>query len=192
MTEVDKVGIHRLRCYAPSYHYDLKALACLRNLQETAFTHGIGQERMAILPADEDIITMAANAAAPIIDEYQNIDMLIFATESGFDLSKASGIYAHQLLGLPPNCRVFEVKQACYAGTAALQMACNHIRCHPQAKVLVLAADVAKYAPNTPAEASQGAGAVAMLVTANPAILTISKDSGYWVEDHMDFCMPLI
>ena len=190
MTTPMKVGIDRLHFYAPQYHFELESLALLRGLAKDAFTRGITQKRMAIIPPDEDIVTMAANAAAPIIAEGHQIDMLLFATESSFDLSKASGIYVHHLLQLPTHCRVFEVKQACYGATAALQMACDHIRSKPEAKVLILASDIAKYAPNTPAEASQGAGAAAILVTANPSILSLSPNSGYLVEDHMDFWRP--
>ena len=66
--------------------------------------------------ANEDVVTMAASAAKRIIEDTKpdNIDMLLFATESSIDQSKAAGIYVHRLLGLSSRCRVVELKQACY------------------------------------------------------------------------------
>ena len=63
-----------------------------------------------------------------------DIEMLLFATESGIDQSKAAGIYVHELLGLPARCRVVELKQACYSGTAALQLALPFLRENPRKK----------------------------------------------------------
>src|SRR4030067_398678 len=114
------VGIESISFYSSHYYIDLKTLAERRNLPPEKFYQGIGQEKMAVPPPDEDIVTMAANAgfnALKNIDKGK-IDTVLFATESGIDQSKAAGIYVHSLLELPQNCRVVELKQACYSGTA--------------------------------------------------------------------------
>ena len=54
------------------------------------------------------------------------------------------------------------------AGTAALQMACDYVRAHPEKSVLVITSDIARYTRNTSAEPTQGAASVAMLISANP------------------------
>ena len=69
----------------------------------------------------------------------EDIDHLLFATESGLDFSKASGIYVHRLLGLPRRCRVVELKQACYSATAAIRMALPMLQENPEKKILVIA-----------------------------------------------------
>lgn len=67
--------------------------------------------------------------------------MVITATESGLDFGKSLSTYIHAHLGLSRRCRLFEVKQACYGGTAALQMAANFVAAQvsPGAKALVIA-----------------------------------------------------
>ena len=47
--------------------------------------------------------------------------MVILATESGIDQSKAAAVFVHGLLGIQPFARSFEMKEACYAATAALE-----------------------------------------------------------------------
>jgi len=58
-----KIGIESINFYTSHYFLDLKQLAEDRNVPVTKFYHGIGQEKMAAPPPDEDIITLAANAA---------------------------------------------------------------------------------------------------------------------------------
>ncbi len=190
MNDDMQVGIDQLHMYSPHYYLDLKELARARDLPEIQFNKSIGQINMAITPPDEDIITMAANAAKPIVAQCAKIDMLIFATESSVDQSKSAATFVHNLLGLPNACRVFELKQACYAATAALHMACNHIYSNHCDNVLIVASDIAKYAANSVAETSQGAGAIAMLIRANPRLITINPQTGFHTEDRMDFWRP--
>ena len=56
--------------------------------------------------------------------------------------------------------------------------------------MLVLAADIARYGLETSGESSQGGGAVAMVLSANPKILTIEPISGFYTRDVMDFWRP--
>src|SRR5690606_7304049 len=104
--------------------------------------------------------------------------------------SKAAGVYVHKLIGLSSNCRVVELKQACYSATAGLQMAAGIVARDPKQKVLVIASDVARYAQDSAGEPTQGAGAVAILVTANPKILEFETATGLYTEDIMDFWRP--
>lgn len=45
------------------------------------------------------------------------------------------------------------------------------MRVHPDKKALVIGSDVARYGLNTPGEPTQGGGAVAMLISADPKVL---------------------
>jgi len=56
--------------------------------------------------------------------------------------------------------------------------------------VLVIASDIARYDLDTPGEATQGCGAVAMLITDAPRIIAIEPGSGYYTDDVMDFWRP--
>lgn len=185
-------GISAISFFTPHRYIGLETLAEHHGIDPEKFSKGIGQEKIALPGHDEDIVTMAAEAAKPIIDRYgaDDIDTVFFATETGIDQSKSAGIYVHRLLGLSPNCRNVELKQACYSATPALQMACSYVARKPDRKVLVIASDVARYDLDSSGEATQGAGAVAMLVTANPTVLEIGAVSGVFTEDIMDFWRP--
>ncbi|MDA5558965.1 hydroxymethylglutaryl-CoA synthase [Shimia sp. MMG029] len=187
-----KTGIEAMSFYTPHRYISLATLAEQQGIDPEKFSRGIGQDKIALPGQDEDIVTMAAEAARPLIDRYgtDGIDTVMFATETGIDQSKAAGIYVHRLLGLSANCRNVELKQACYSATAALQMACSYVARRPDRKVLVIASDVARYDRDSSGEATQGAGAVAMLVSADPKLLEVGVVSGVFSEDIMDFWRP--
>ena len=135
---------------------------------------------------------MGASAAESILTakDKNEIDMVIVASESGIDQSKASAVFVHGLLGVQPFARSLEMKEACYSATAALDYARLHVEKHPNSKVLVIASDIAKYGVDTPGEPTQGAGAVAMLITNNPRILIFNEDNVAQTRDIMDFWRP--
>jgi hydroxymethylglutaryl-CoA synthase len=186
------IGIDRVSFNTSHYFLDLKTLADARSVEPDKYYIGIGQERMGIPPPDEDVVTLAASAAYPLMQEgeLENVELLLFATESGIDYSKSAGIYVHGLLEMNSRCRTVELKQACYSGTAGLQFAIGFVARNPTKKALVIASDVARYELGSPGEATQGCGAVAMLVSADPRLLVIEPECGYYTEDVMDFWRP--
>lgn len=187
-----KVGIDSLAIYTSAYALAHSTLAQARDINPEKYHVGLGQFLMSVPPPGEDIVTMGANAALQALKDVNvdDIEMLLLATESGLDQSKAAGIYIHHLLNLPSRCRVVELKQACYSGTAALQLTLPYLRENPSKKVLVIAADIARYGLRTPGESSQGSGAVALLLSANPRLVAFDKEYGVVTEDVMDFWRP--
>ncbi len=186
------IGIDKISFFIPPRYVDLKDLAQRRQVDPNKFLIGLGQEKMAFNLNTEDIITYGANAAAKILteDDKKKITMVIVGTESSVDESKASAVVIHHLLGIQDFARSIEIKQACYGGTAALKLACDYLQTRPNEKVLVIAADIARYGLNTPGEVTQGAGAVAMLISKNPHILTIENQSVTYTENVYDFWRP--
>ncbi|UQB42823.1 hydroxymethylglutaryl-CoA synthase [Thiomicrospira microaerophila] len=187
-----KVGIDLIHFATSDFYLGLDLFATEKKQDVNKYLVGIGQEKMSIAPPDEDIVTLSAKAAEPILQQIdrQKITAVLFATESGVDQSKSAGAFVHSLLNLPHRCRVIELKHACYAGAAALQMAVTMVKANPKEQVLVIAADIARYDLDTSGEATQGCGAVAMLIRQNPRILEIEPGSGYYTEDVMDFWRP--
>ena len=187
-----QTGIETIAFYTPRYYLNLDTLAKKRGVEADKYRLGIGQEKMAVPPPDEDIVTMAATAGREALAhvDIQDIDMLMFATESGIDQSKAAAIYAHSLLKLPSHCQSFELKQACCSGTAGLQLALAHVQANPKKKVLLLMSDIARYGLGAAGEPTQGAGAIAMVISATPKVLSIDSVFGGYTEDVMDFWRP--
>lgn len=188
-----KIGIDKIGFYAPHMYIDMVNLAEARGDDPLKYTKGIGQDEMAVNPVTQDTVTMAANAALQLIDEEdrKKIDFVIFGTETGIDQSKAGAVYVNHLLGLKKNVRAIETKQACYGATAAIQLGKGHIALNPDSKVLVLASDIARYGLATPGEVTQGAGAVAILLSKDPKIMTLEHESTYQTDDIMDFWRPV-
>ncbi|WP_105979318.1 hydroxymethylglutaryl-CoA synthase family protein [Bacillus paralicheniformis] len=205
---MNHVGIEAINVYGGSAYVDVMELAKHRQLDTTRFENLLMKEKAFALPY-EDPITFGINAAKPLVDalseaEKERIELVITCTESGIDFGKSISTYIHYYLGLNRNCRLFELKQACYSGTAGFQMALSFVRSQvsPGAKALVIATDISRFtvveAGDTFsedwsfAEPSAGAGAVAILVSEQPHILQIDHGAnGYYGYEVMDTCRPV-
>ena len=191
------VGIERLAAYVPPWVLPIEALADARGVAREKARAGLGVEAMAVTPPCEDVVTLAANAGARLLRAAavspDDIGMLLVATETAVDHAKPVAILVHGLLGIRAQCRVFELKHACYAGTAALMTAADWVRAGAarRRRALVIAADVARYPLRSPGELTQGAGAVAMLVGNDAAVLQLGAETGLHAADVWDFWRPL-
>ncbi len=198
MSDSISVGIDALAFSGPAAFVDLTDLARARGVDPAKFTHGLGQHRMAIASPCEDTVTMAVEAGARALKTFDvdpaDIGTLIVGTETGVDHSKPVAVYAHDLLGLDERCRTFETKHACYGAMAGLSSSMDWIasgRARGR-KALVIASDIASYGLGTPGEPTQGAGAVAMVVTDQPRLLHIQPSTiGDYTRQVMDFWRPL-
>ena len=204
---MQKVGIEALNVYGGVAQLDVRMLAAARQLDMPRFDNLMMKQKSVSMPY-EDPVSYAVNAAKPIIDrlsdpEKQRIEMVITCSESGIDFGKSMSTYIQDYLGLSRNCRMFELKQACYSGTAGLQMAFNFIlsQTSPGAKVLVIATDISRFLIAEGEEAlsedwsfaepSSGAGAVAILVSDTPYIFQADVGcNGYYGYEVMDTCRP--
>ena len=187
-----KIGIDKIGFATSNYVLKLNDLAAARATDPEKLSKGLLLKELSIAPLTEDIITLGAAAADPILtsEDKEKIDMVIVDTESSIDQSKAAAVFIHGLLAIQPFARSFEIKEACYGATAALDYAKLHIEKYPDSKVLVIASDIAKYGINTPGEPTQGAGAIAMLISKDPRILIFNEDNVAQTRDVMDFWRP--
>ncbi|AWN61572.1 hydroxymethylglutaryl-CoA synthase [Streptococcus sobrinus] len=186
------IGIDKIGFATAKYRLDMADLAVARDTDPNKYSLGLMLDSLSIAPITEDIVTLGAAAAEQILtkEDKATIDMVIVATESSIDQSKAAAVFIHGLLGIQPFARSFEIKEACYSATAALNYAKLHVTAQAASKVLVIASDIAKYGIKTSGEPTQGAGAVAMLVTNQPRILTFNDDNVAQTRDVMDFWRP--
>lgn len=186
------IGIDKIGFYSPNLVIDMRELAKARDVDPDKFTYGLGQDFMAVPPITQDTITLAANAAHTILnkEDKEAIDLMILATESGIDASKAGATVIQRLLGINPYSRAIELKQACYGATAGIQLAKAHIALNPGTKALVIASDISRYGLKTAGEPTQGAGSVAMLISENPKIMVLEDNPAYFTDDIHDFYRP--
>ena len=202
------VGIEAMNTFAGTAFLDVTKLAQHRQLDMARFANLLMLEKSVALPY-EDPITFGVNAAKPLVDalspaERDRIELVITCTESSFDFGKSMSTYMHHYLGLNRNCRLFEIKNACYSGIAGLQMAINFIlsQASPGAKALVIATDISRFMVVQGQEASSmewsfaepsgGAAAVAALVSEMPYVFQIDVGAnGYYGYEVMDTCRPV-
>lgn len=156
----------------------------------------------------QNMYTMAANAALRLLDRYdvdpRRVRFLALGTESSTDNSAGAVIVRGMLdaalraRGMPllqRQCEVPEFKHACLGGIYAMKGALRFLATEPgDAAAIVIAADFAKYELGSSGEATQGAGAVAMLLEKSPRLLEIDlaacgSASAYRA---VDFRKPLV
>ena len=79
---------------------------------------------------------------------------------------------------------------ACIGGVDALQNTIDWVSRNSGKKAIVVSSDLSKYELNSTGEYTQGAGAIALLITENPSILTIDNAWGISTKSENDFFKP--
>lgn len=189
------IGIDKIGVYPGTLALPLRDLALARGRPpEYPERELLALERSVLAPW-EDPVTMAVEAAQAILgdEDRARIELIVVATESAVDHGKAMATYVHEHCAIQPRCRAFEVKQACYGGTAALMMAAHWLRSigRVDARALVICSDASRAHFGRPWEFILGAGAVAMLIGPDPAVLALELDDrGYWSANVHDTFRP--
>jgi hydroxymethylglutaryl-CoA synthase len=196
------VGIDAIEIRTGKLRLDLpETFAPAKGEDPGKYTKGIGIHYSSLPDVYEDIVTMGANAAKELMDRRglvpDDIGRIDVATESAFDNSKPVSTYIAGCLesvydGDFHHANKGERKFACLSGTQSVDDAYNWIRAgrNRGRAALVIATDTALYARGDPGEATQGAGAVAMLIDEDPNIVALSTEQGYGSADETDFLKP--
>lgn len=196
------VGIDAIEIHTGKLCLDLgETFAPAKGEDPDKYRKGLGLYTSSFPDSYEDIVTMGANAAHRLMKRTghtpADIGRIDVATESAFDNSKPVSTYIAGCLE-----QVFETtfhhankgerKFACIAGTQSLDDAYNWIRAgrNRGRSALVIATDTALYARGDAGEATQGAGAVAMLISEDPSLVELSQEQGYGSADETDFLKP--
>jgi hydroxymethylglutaryl-CoA synthase len=193
-----KVGIETIAFHGPQHYIELADLANARGVDPDKFTKGLGQIKMAVATPMEDTVTLAINAGLKALKNFDvdpnDIGTLVVGTESGVDHSKPVAVYVHQALGLRSNCHTYETKHACFGAMAAVFSASDWISCGRAggAKALIIASDIAHYPVGDAGEPTQGAGAIAMVISDKPKLVYFDSEiRGNYTKHVMDFWRPL-
>jgi hydroxymethylglutaryl-CoA synthase len=154
----------------------------------------------------ENVYTMAANAVLRLIRDNDidpmKVGFLGLGTESSTDNAAGAVIVrgmvdlALRKKGLPAlsrNLEVPEFKHACLGGVYALKSALRYAAFDARGRhAIVVSSDVAEYERGSTGEQTQGAGAVAMLVDADPKLLSVDLHRAGSASDYRgpDFRKP--
>jgi hydroxymethylglutaryl-CoA synthase len=196
-------GIDDIAIYIPRLYIDASDFAQARGMDPAKLVKGLGISKMAMVDTNQDPACLAANACLKIMQKNklspEEIGRLYVSTESAFDESKAMNSYVIGMLeqvygsGSFEHCGGVETKFACVSGSYALYDNTNWIRAgEAEGKhALVVVSDIAKYDLGSSGEATQGAGAVAMLLNDSPRLLAFDpKVTSTSIKDDYDFYRP--
>ncbi|MCY4484046.1 MAG: hypothetical protein OXC12_14315 [Spirochaetaceae bacterium] len=162
-----------------------------------------GQESLRFPEPWEDAATMAAQAAAALLErmseaEIRSLRYLVVGTESGVDQAKPVAAHVQGMLqragfALSGALSTFDIQHACAGGAIGLASvgAMLQVSRGEAGRGLIICTDEARYAAGSSAEITQGAAAVALLVEPEPRLLKIDFAAiGYASRDVDDFFRP--
>ena len=193
-------GIDAISFDVAKIHLPIQSLAKARNIEPEKLEKGLGLIKMTLPDAHQDTIVFGANALTKLILD-NNIDLseiarIYVGTESAIDSSKPISSFLIALMEQKfgedslAECDVVDFTFACIGGVDALQNCIDFITLNPSKKAIVVTTDFAKYDLNSTGEYTQGAGALAMLITSNPRIIAFEN---LWVTSTkgvFDFFKP--
>lgn len=201
------IGLSGISLYLPPYRVDLQRWCEWTGAEWEKIRKVVGTG-FRLLGPQQSVYTMAANAVLRLIKNYDidpgKVHYLALGTESSTDNSAGAiivkGMVDQALTGLgfprlSRNCEVPEFKHACLGGIYGLKNALRFLGMDGADSVaIVVCADKALYERGSSGEPTQGAGAVAMLLTTDPRIASIDLRQAGTASDYrgVDFRKPLI
>ena len=194
------IGISCLAYDIPKIYLDIDEFSTVRQIDAEKLKKGLGIYKMAFLDHHQDTATLAANAFYKLLTQNtinpEHINRIYLGTESALDSSKPTASYAVDMVEKQLGKRLFkhtdvvDMTFACIGAVDVLQNALDYVHANPEHKAVVIASDFAKYDLKSPGEYTQGAGAVALLIEANPKILSIKSKFGVSFKSEHDFFKP--
>jgi len=193
-------GIDAIAFDIAKLHLPIKTLAEVRNIEPEKLEKGLGLIKMTLPDVHQDAVVFAANALTRLIEDNRlnpaEIARIYVGTESGIDNSKPIGSFLVALMEQKFGHNTFlhvdtvDFTFACIGAVDALHNCIDFVRLNPTQKAIVIATDIAKYDLESTGEYTQGAGAVAMLVSANPRIIAFENHWAVSTKGVFDFFKP--
>ncbi|WP_130736371.1 hydroxymethylglutaryl-CoA synthase family protein [Flavobacterium sp. J27] len=195
-----KVGIDAMSFDVAKLHLPIHELAEARGIEAAKLEKGLGLLKMTFPDVHQDTVVFGANALTKLILEHNinlnEISRIYVGTESSIDNSKPIASFLVALMeqkfgqGCLSHCDAVDFTFACIGGVDAMQNCMDFIRLHPEKKAIVITSDIAKYDLNSTGEYTQGAGALAMLITSNPSIIAFENHWATSTKGVFDFFKP--
>jgi hydroxymethylglutaryl-CoA synthase len=195
-----KTGIDAITFDVAKIHLPIKTLAIARNIEPEKLEKGLGLIKMTLPDTHQDTVVFGANALTKLVQD-NNINLneiarIYVGTESAIDNSKPISSFLVALMeqkfgeNILSECDVVDFTFACIGGVDALQNCIDFVTLNPTKKAIVVTTDFAKYDLNSTGEYTQGAGAVAMLITSNPRIIAFENHWATSTKGVFDFFKP--
>lgn len=195
-----KIGIDAIAFDVAKIHLPIKTLAKARNIEPEKLEKGLGLLQMTLPDVHQDTVVFGANALTKLILDNKinlaEIARIYVGTESAIDSSKPISSFLIALMeqkfgeNILSECDVVDFTFACIGGVDALQNCIDFVTLNPTKKAIVVTTDFAKYDLNSTGEYTQGAGALAMLISTNPKIIAFENHWATSTKGVYDFFKP--
>jgi hydroxymethylglutaryl-CoA synthase len=195
-----KIGIDAIAFDVSKIHLSIDNLAKARNIDPEKLEKGLGLKQLTLPDTYQDTVVFGANAMTKLVLEHNvnlnEISRIYVGTESAIDNSKPIATFILSLMEQKfgenslATCDVVDFTFACIGGVDALQNCLDFIQLNSDKKAIVITTDIAKYDLNSTGEYTQGAGALAMLVTSNPRIVCFDNNWAVSSKGVFDFFKP--
>ena len=195
-----KIGIDAIAFDVAKIHLPIKTLAKARNIEPEKLEKGLGLLQMTLPDVHQDTVVFGANALTKLIVDNKinlaEISRIYVGTESAIDSSKPISSFLIALMeqkfgeNILSECDVVDFTFACIGGVDALQNCIDFVTLNPTKKAIVVTTDFAKYDLNSTGEYTQGAGALAMLISTNPKIIAFENHWATSTKGVYDFFKP--
>ncbi len=188
------VGIDSIGFYSPNFYLNLEELAKIRDVNPDKYKFGLMANEMRFSDYGEDCISIGLKAAYNSLlrgnINVKEIDAVFVGTEASIYSVKSISNIFKDLLGIPKHCITQDISNACAAGTLSIMNAIGMIESGIINKALIISVDISKYDLKSPGEPTQGAGALAMIISRNPRIAVFGKHFGKISGNINDFFIP--
>ena len=190
------IGIINMEIYFPSHFVEQSELETHDGASTGKYTIGLGQTKMGFCHDNEDVISLCLTAVSRLMKKssvgYGDIGYMAVGTETHIDQSKSVKAELMRLFAESGNHDVggTDHKNACYGGTDAFLSCCSWVAAGFGDYALAVCGDIAVYSKGN-ARPTGGAGAVAMLIGRNAALIMDHGLTAHYSENVYDFYKPI-
>ena len=185
-----ETGIVSYGAYVPRYRITPAEIGRIWGINGEAMGKGLFIHMKSVPSPDEDVVTIATEAARNMMSrcsvDPKDIGAIYVGSESHPYAVKPTGTVVAEAIGATPDLTVADLEFACKAGTAGIQICMGLVGSGMVRYGVAIGADTSQGAPGDALEYSASAGGAAYLIGSENIIARINKTLSY-TTDTQDF-----
>jgi hydroxymethylglutaryl-CoA synthase len=183
-------GIVSYGAYVPRFRIKPQEIAEVWGVDGESMSRGLGVKSKSVPAPDEDVITIAVEAARIALSrcdiDTKDIGSIYVGSESHPYAVKPSATIVAEAIGATPDLTAADYEFACKAGTAAIQTCMGLVGSGTVKYGVAIGADTSQGAPGDALEYTASAGGAAYIIGKEKVIAEINKTYSY-TTDTPDF-----
>lgn len=183
-------GIVGFGGYIPRYRIKVEEIAKVWGADAPTYKKGLGLMEKSVPAPDQDVITIAVEAAKNALKRAQidpkKIGAVYVGSESHPYAVKPTGTTVAEVLGCVPDCHCADLEFACKAGSEGMFLAYSLVKSGEVEYSLAIGADTSQGAPSDALEYSAAAGGAAFIFGKENVVATVDYQYSF-MTDTPDF-----